>query len=300
MRKTILLNIIFATLFLSCSSQKERLENKLMECVYRSYEDDGTKLAKLISDYENLLVNEGILKDNTGSSYRKILQNIAKEGDIKKTPSKFFQIELQKIGKPNGIKLQECQKALLQDSVLYDISKFKSLEKVIVNTQKSFDLRPDLIAKDYLNILTNNDFELDFYKLRTYFLFEIMNTNDRISRKLPELRKEKPKSDLSKALKIYLTKKNEILVDNKNVNLEELKKLVQEYEFKNKSESIISLRNNRNAMYKRYMDIQNAIIGEINNLREKLAKEKYNTTFNKLTKEQAGIIKKIYPENIVE
>ena len=44
-----------------------------MECVYRSYEDDGVKLAKLISDYENLLVNEGILKDNTGSSYRKIL-----------------------------------------------------------------------------------------------------------------------------------------------------------------------------------------------------------------------------------
>ena len=53
-------------------------------------------------------------------------------------------------------------------------------------------------------------------------------------------------------------------------------------------------------MYKRYMDVQNAIIGEINDLREELAKEKYNTTFNKLTKEQADIIKKIYPENIVE
>ena len=95
----------------------------------------------------------------------------------------------------------------MQDSVLYDTSKFKSLEKAIVNAQKSLDLRPDLIAKDYLNILTNNDFELDFYKLRTYFLFEIMNTNDGISRKLPKLRKEKPKSDLSKALKIYLTEK---------------------------------------------------------------------------------------------
>ena len=53
-------------------------------------------------------------------------------------------------------------------------------------------------------------------------------------------------------------------------------------------------------MYKTYVDVQNAIIGEIQILREQLAKEKYNTELNKLTEEQLSEIKKIYPKKIVE
>lgn len=53
-------------------------------------------------------------------------------------------------------------------------------------------------------------------------------------------------------------------------------------------------------MYKTYIDVQNAIVGEIRHLRAKLAKEKHNTELDKLTEEQLSEIKKVYPQNIVE
>ena len=43
-----------------------------------------------------------------------------------------------------------------------------------------------------------------------------------------------------------------------------------------------------------------AIVGEINYLREKLAKEKYNEELDKLTKDQLAEIKAIYPQNLAE
>ena len=53
-------------------------------------------------------------------------------------------------------------------------------------------------------------------------------------------------------------------------------------------------------MYKTYVDVQNAIVGEIRILREQLAKEHYNTVLEKLTESQLLEIKKVYPLNIKE
>ncbi len=53
-------------------------------------------------------------------------------------------------------------------------------------------------------------------------------------------------------------------------------------------------------MYQTYIDVQNAIVGEIRELREKLAKQKYNSALEDLTKEQLSEIRKIYPQNWIE
>jgi len=300
MKKLVLLNILLGILLISCSAQNERIENKIMECSYHSYADEGIQLKQLISDYQKLLIDEEILADDSGKSYRNVLQNIADGNDFNKAPSKFFINELQKIDKPNTIKAQDCQKIIVIDSSLYDLSKLKGLEQAITNAQHSNDIQPSLIARDFLKVLSDEDFELDFYKLRTFFLFEMMNPNDGINRKLPKLKADKTEYDLSNALNIYLDDKSQIIVNEKKLSIEELKKLIREYELKNKSESIISLKTERETSYKTYIEVQNAMVGEINNLREQLSKERYNVELDKLSEEQFTEIKKIYPQKIVE
>jgi len=300
MKTNILLNIIIGFLFTSCVAQNERIENIIMDCSYQSFSDNGKEFRTLISDYENLLINEKILADNSGKSYRQVLQKIADGKKFDKVPSKFFSVELQKIEKPDSEKAQECQKIIVKDSASYNMSKLKGLEQAIANAQNSNDIQPSLVAKDILKVLTEEDFEIDFYKLRTFLLFSIIDTNSGINRRLPEIEKNQAEYDLTNALKIILDNKSEIYINDKKVTIIALKEIVRNYELKNKSESIISLKADRGTMYRTYIDVQNAIVGEINHLRDKLAKEKYNTELDKLTKEQLSEIKKVYPQKLVE
>lgn len=300
MKTNILLNIIIGFLFTSCVAQNDRIENIIMDCSYQAFADNGKAFRTLISDYENLLINEKILADNSGKSYRQVLQKIADGNEFNKAPSTFFSAELQELEKPDLEKAQECQKIIIRDSAIYDMSKLKGLEQAIDNRQYSGDLQPSLIAEDILKVLTEGDFELDFYKLRIFLLFSIIDTDTGISRRLPEMEENQVEYDLTNALKIIIDDKSEIYINDKKVTIAELKKLVRDYELENKSESIISLKTDRGTMYKTYIDVQNAIVGEIRHLRAKLAKEKHNTELDKLTEEQLSEIKKVYPQNIVE
>lgn len=300
MKTNILLNIIIGFLFTSCVAQNERIENIIMECFYQSFADTGKEFRTLISDYENLLVNEKILTDNSGESYRQVLQKIANGNAFDKVPSKFFSAELQKLEKPDLEKAQECQKIIINDSASYNMSKLKGLEQAITNAQNSNDIEPSIIAKDILKVLTKEDFEIDFYKLRIFFLFSIIDTDSGISRRLPKMEENQVEYDLTNALKIILNDKSEIYINDKKVTIAELKKIVRNYELQNKSESVISLKTDRGTMYRTYIDVQNAIVGEIRHLRDKLAKEKYNTEFDKLTEEQLSEIKKVYPQKLIE
>ncbi|WJJ96550.1 ExbD/TolR family protein [Algibacter luteus] len=300
MKTNFLLNIIIGFLLTSCVAQNERIENIIMDCSYQSFDDNGIAFRKLISDYENLLINENILADNSGKSYRQVLKDIASEKEFDKVPSKFFAEELQKIEKPNLEKAQKCQEIIVKDSAKYDMTKLKGLEQAIDNAQYSGDLQPALIAEDILKVLTEKDFELEFYKLRTFLLFSIIDTNAGISRKLPDFENDESEIDLTNALKITLDDKNQIFVNGKKVSLDDLKTLVRDYESEFKSESIISLKADRGTMYRTYIDVQNAIVGEIQHLRNKLAREKYKTELDKLTEEQQSEIKKVYPQKLIE
>ncbi|MCB4800274.1 ExbD/TolR family protein [Neotamlana laminarinivorans] len=125
--------------------------------------------------------------------------------------------------------------------------------------------------------------------------------NDKgLVKELPEVSETKTEYDLSKAINIYIDGSNQLLVDNEKLDIDELKTKVREYENKNKSESIISIKNAPESSYSTFIDVQNAIVGEIRILRETLSKEKYNIELDSLTKEQLSEIRKVYPLNLAE
>lgn len=270
-----------------------------MDCSYKSFSDNGKALKALIFEYENLLIKEKYLADSSGKSYREILQKISNGNLFDKTPSKFFSVELKKIEKPNLEKLQTCQEIIAKDSSFYNLSKLKGLEQVIINAQNSRDLQPSHIARDILKVLTEEDFELEFYKMRTFFLFSIVDTNSGLSQMLKELPKEEKKYDLSKALNVYINGNNQIFVDEEKIDIDKLKNIIKDYEKKYESESIISLKTERETMYKTYFNVQNIITTEINKLQSQLSKEKYKKELENLTKEELSDIRKIYPIRVI-
>ncbi len=300
MKLKILLTTLIATLFAFCSHKNDRIETKIMDCSYLSYKDGGKELKKLISDYQKLLIREEILIDSSGYSYIKLLQSIGSTDPYDKIPSKFYTNEIYKIGKSDLEKVKECQRAITTDSLTYDISKLKKLNEAAKRALQHPDIQAPIVAQELLKVLTKNDFEIDFYKIKAFTLLSLLESNSGIYRKpLPETEKQK-KYDLKNALKVTLDEKSEIYVNDKKVTMAKLKTLVRKYQLKNRSKSIISLKTTSETMYRTYVEVQNTITGEIRGLRNSLAKKKYNLEFDKLTQAQMDEVKNIYPQRIVE
>jgi biopolymer transport protein ExbD len=301
MKKLILTSLIFGTLSISCYGQEERIETKLMNCFYENYEDQGIEFKNAISDFEKLLISEKILNDSTGKSYVAVFEKIVSDNDFRFIPTKSFLDMIIDIGLPNKEPLKVCQSEILKSSK-NEINKVTELQTVLDSIKISGNFSPSTIANGILSVLNEKDFELDYYKMSVFSLFDTISysTEDGINRKLPELKEDGTEYDLSKALNIYFKGKSQIFVDDKLVTIEELKKLIRAYESKNKSESIISLKNDSETMYKTYIEVQNIIFGEIRSLREQFSKEKYNMELDNLTDEQLTEVKKIYPQKIIE
>ena len=270
-------------------------------CIYTSYEDNGEALKTLISNYEEFLIDENIINDGSGKSYRQFLIEIASNEEIKKIPSIFLKDQLQFIAPADTQALSECEASVMSDTLAFNNSKFKRLQAAMDKHISSRDLQPALMAQDIVDILDDDDFESDFYKFRVMLLFSIFDMNTGIARKLPPVENTtNDPLDLSKALNISIDSNDEITVNEESVSLQELNTIVRAYETEKKSEAIIAIKPDRGTSYKMYIAVQNVVIGEIQSLREQLAKEKFNMKLEDLSEEQLKEIKRIYPQRITE
>lgn len=66
------------------------------------------------------------------------------------------------------------------------------------------------------------------------------------------------------------------------------------------TKQVISLRNDRGTSYDLYIQVQNELTAAYNELRDKLAQEKFGKPFAELTPEQGEIVKTVYPQRISE
>jgi len=286
---------------LSSQGQVERIETKLMNCIYENYDDEGTEFKKALSDFEKLLIDEKILKDGTGKSYRAIFEKIEIENDFDYNPSKPFLNKIIELGILQNDLFKNCESDIREKSK-NEFSKGTELQTVFDAIKNSGNISLSIVAQGILSVLDEEDFKLDYYKMKVYLLFDTISYTDDegISEKLPELKEDETEYDLSKAFNIYIDGNNQIFVNKEKVDINTLKIKIRDYEYKFKSESIIFVKNEPATMYQTYIDVHKVIIGEIRILREQLAKEKFKTELTNLNQVQLSEIKKIYPQKIVE
>lgn len=66
------------------------------------------------------------------------------------------------------------------------------------------------------------------------------------------------------------------------------------------TKGVISLQNDLGTQYGVYLEVQNELVGAVNELRNELAMSKFGKPLAMLTKEQQDAIREIYPQRISE
>lgn len=292
--------LLFGIIITYSYAQQERAEVALFNCAYQSFDDGGKAFKQVILDYEQLLVDENVLEDNSGDSYVKFYETQFVDKNIK-PPTKLFKTFVSTLDIPDDTKRRKCNKAVMNDTLNYDFSRLTTFQNIIASNAAN-DLDIGASAKEIMGVLNAKDFELDFYKIATFVFIQMIDVDSGISRKLPEITEEERYSEekLKNAIKIKLNEKSDVFIGDKLVDLKNVKSLVIEYMRANIGVGIISLSTKRETSYAKYIAVQNEIIAAINFLRNELSQERYNTTFDQLTEDQAYGIKVIYPMNLTE
>jgi len=282
--------------------QDDRLEVNFMNCVYEHCEDNGQEIKSTIKSYEQLLVDEGILRDATGDAYVALFEKMIKANEIDFAPSKTFQAAIRELEEPQE-GYRECQLELMTNSGQY-IDKSQRLSTVLDSLRNSAGYNPASFATGVLNTLDATDFELEFYKLSMLIMIESISfdNNSGLMRQIPPPPPPSDQEDFSaiKILNVHLNHRDRIYIGEAQISLEELTELVHAFVAQNRSQARISLKVAREASYEKYNEVQNTIVAAIEQLREDYALKTYSKSFDVLAEEEQIIVKMMFPIKISE
>lgn len=152
-------------------SQEEPVEEYYQNCLYSSLSNHGNALKKYAKGFENHLIELKILKDTTSQSYYNLFKSFSKEKAYPESYKYSFidsinnKFERNKIVPFNNVCYDKMAKLkTFRGSKLFKIQSLMDIDNSNVKFSKQMET--------VISILEEKDFELDFYKQRTFiFLY---------------------------------------------------------------------------------------------------------------------------------
>jgi biopolymer transport protein ExbD len=167
--------------------------------------------------------------------------------------------------------------------------------------------------------------DIAFMLLIFFLVTTTMDVDSGLERRLPQWVEEKQDEEVDvkerNVFVVLVNRNNDLLVENEWTNISELREKAKEFmanpaddeslpEKEPKevpffgevmvTKGVISLSNDLDTKYGTYIAVQNELVAAINELRDELAKSKFQKAYNDLEREQQDAIREIYPSRISE
>ncbi len=167
--------------------------------------------------------------------------------------------------------------------------------------------------------------DIAFMLLIFFLVTTTMDVDSGLERRLPQWVEEQLDEEVDvkerNVFVVLVNRNNDLLVENEWTSIEDLREKAKEFmanpaddvtlpEKEPKeipffgevmvTKGVISLSNDLNTKYGTYIAVQNELVAAINELRDELAKSKFQKSFVDLEPEQQNAIRDIYPSRISE
>ena len=202
--KTLLLILTIG--IISCSTNKSP-ENQVYDCWIESFRENGVDLTSEIKDFENDLIKNGYLKDNSWTSYKRLLDSLSQDT----MPMIGVTILMENFAKATFKVDSQCYDSTLISQIPKLSSLYSDFEKGIYNKELGYQF----IYSKISSTIDYDDFGSELYKT---WINWILITNSIYSNWLKDLLpKENPNDKISMIIRIdSLTN---YFIDNKKVDL---------------------------------------------------------------------------------
>jgi len=169
--------------------------------------------------------------------------------------------------------------------------------------------------------------DITFLLLIFFLVTTSMDKDIGLERRLPqwvdpdEVKDENQQINERNVFVVLVNRDNQLLVENEYANLKDLRDRAKEFlsnpsndpNLSEKepsqipiigeimvSKGVISLRNDVGTQYGTYIEVQNELVGAINELREEFARSRFGKAFDRLTEEEKDAVRDVYPQKISE
>ena len=280
-------------------SQGEGLESQLYSCIARAFEDGPQVLDSLINRFEGELLSEGLLENADGESYRGLLQRIASDQGIVRPPELYFGPRFRSI-KKDSITLSECRNVLKINPIDSSNSTLVQFE-ILRDSLLHENLNPALEALAYLELLTDRDLDLPYYRLFTYELID----RQAFQTSAPDtgFTTYGPLAQLdargANVFRVYLNERDQLIVSDQLVSREQMLELVSDHARTFEQSSLYIIEIEPDVKYSQFVSVKDQISLAISEVRDLYSRSILGKNLTELTtSEQAAVFEK-YPIRIV-
>ncbi len=160
--------IFFNISYLFC--QDIRPEKIYQDCKYSSLIDKGKLLKKYTKDFESHLIKSKVLKDETSNSYFELFKELS-NGKWKHFKYSYSYVDsIKKIEAGKILNIDGDCAIKMRNLEDYKESKIFKMKELLNEKDKTIES----ILKKMAFLLEEKDFELDFYKHRTFIFLQML------------------------------------------------------------------------------------------------------------------------------
>jgi len=291
------------------------LEQKILDCFYRSHQANGVDVRKTIKSLETVFVNHKILATRSGSSYIRLIEKIEK-GDYPDFTDSGLLSAIDSLGHiPMTVFCKDtASMKFLPEEI--ENSKLKYVLRIYDSLQVASDVSTAIIAGELLKFITAKDLDHDFYKSLELLVVTnmILMARDLISEEPPMsgVVKEESRSNNSYFI---LVKKDRISAQGKSITLPELRASVKKFLVETSDQTEIELpivgkqKTSAGIIFLQKdndtpSNVYQKVLGELANayleIRDSNSLKLFKLKFNALDKQRKDVILELVPQRISE
>ena len=273
MRQILLFIAVLTSNFLLAQKASTVPQERLDFCDSNLSHEQTTQLRKELNNLEDYFLTNGLLNDKSGNSYRAVYKQIVQENDL------IFEID-------TTFKLLDNLDFQVYTSCFYKVLTPEQLTQLsprhLEATQRisgNYDgnVTPSLVAQRILDSLTDDDFELEYFRVSALLTFyRVSSPTPTLNLRLPDF--GRPDNPNIQTIHVILNANNQILIDDKTFTIESAKQVIYDYLSMKPKARGIELTASRGASYEAYINVTNM----------------FNAVYSKLTSELGEI-----PKNII-
>jgi hypothetical protein len=278
--------------------QTARVEESLFECIRSAFPGGGQSLEGLMASFEAELISEGLLEGPEGADYRGLLQRIASGQGVVRPADLYFGPRYRGLERDTTA-LKGCWESLpapaqATDSVLLQFETFR--ERLLHES-----MEPPLEAASYLDLLTEADFELPYYRLFTYELIDRQAYNTEFApapftslEALGQLN-----SSGANVFRVYLNEEDQLIVADQVVSTQQMGALVAGHARTFEQSALYVLQVEADVKYGNFVGLKDQIALAVSRVRDTYARRTLGKTLTELDRQEREAVYEKYPIRII-
>ena len=278
--------------------QEARVEEGLFQCIRNAFTDSGRSLEGLMAAFEAELMAEGLLEGPDGADYRGLLQRIASGQGVIRPADLYFGPRYRGLERDTAA-LTRCRESLpyLQrpaDSVLLRFEAFR--ERLLHEA-----LDPPREAASYLDLLSEVDLDLPYYRLFTYELIDRQAYSTEYTpapfsslEALGQLN-----SSGANVFRVYLNEEDQLIVADQVVSTRQMGDLVTRHARTFEQSALYMLQVEADVKYGSFVGLKDQIALAISQVRDTYARRTLGKTLTELDPQEREAVYEKYPIRII-